>query len=161
MHYDASSCDNFKLLADVKYQQERSQKILEIRDLRLSRPADSTHRMESVCRLITTEIGEGHGYHRDCYKKVGQTDTISTFDLGVCMKALPLIWNNPDKYKNHIVIVGTFHLVCAYFKMVGKKMADSWLSDVLLEAGLIGSGSVHGYLVENIMRGLCIVIRYC
>ena len=62
------------------------------------------------------------------------------------MKALPLIWNDPDKYKNHIVMVGTFHLVCAYFKMVGKKMAGSGLSDVLLEAGLIGSGSVHGVL---------------
>ena len=61
------------------------------------------------------------------------------------MKALPLIWNDPDKYKNHIVMVGTFHLVCAYFKMVGKKMAGSVLSD-LLEAGLIGPGSVHGVL---------------
>ena len=67
VHYDASSCDNFKLLADVRIQQERFQKILEIRDLRLSQPADSTHRMESVYRLIPTEIGEGHGYHRDCY----------------------------------------------------------------------------------------------
>ena len=79
-------------------------------------------------------------------REVGQTYTISTFDLGVCMKALPLIWNDPEKYKNHIVMVGTFHLVCAYFKMVGKKMAGSGLSDVLLEAGLIGSGSVHGVL---------------
>ena len=73
-------------------------------------------------------------------------NAIATFDLGVGMKALPLIWNVPDKYKNHIVMVGTFHLVCAYFKMVGKKMAGSGLSDVLLEAGLIGSGSVHGVL---------------
>ena len=63
VHYDASSCDNFKLLADMKNQQERFQKILEIRDLRLSHPADSTQRLESVCRLIPTEIGEGHGYH--------------------------------------------------------------------------------------------------
>ena len=67
VHYDASSCDNFTLLADVKNQQERFQKIIKIRDLRLSQPTDSTHKMESVCRLIPTEIGEGHGYHRDCY----------------------------------------------------------------------------------------------
>ena len=46
------------------------------------------------------------------------------------MKALPLVWNDPEKYKNHIVMVGTFHLVCAYFKTVGKKMAGSGLSDV-------------------------------
>ena len=61
------------------------------------------------------------------------------------MKALSSIWNDPDKYKNHIVMVGTFHLVCAYFKMVGKKMTGSGLS-VLLEPELIGSGSVHGVL---------------
>ena len=79
-------------------------------------------------------------------REVGQTYTINTFDLGVCMKALPLIWNDPERYKNHIVMVGTFHLVCAYFKMVGKKMAGSGLSDALLEAGLIGSGSVNGVL---------------
>ena len=54
VHYDASSCDNFTLLAE-----ERFQKIIKIRDFRLSQPTDSTHRMESVCRLIPTEIGEG------------------------------------------------------------------------------------------------------
>ena len=62
------------------------------------------------------------------------------------MKALPLIWNDPEKYQNHIVMVGTFHLICAYLKMVGKKLAGSGLGDVLLESGLIGSGSVHGVL---------------
>ena len=44
-------------------------------------------------------------------------------------------------------MVGAFHLVCAYFKMVGKKMAGSGLFDVLLEAGLVGSDSVHGVLI--------------
>ena len=61
-------------------------------------------------------------------------------------ESTPLGLDDPGKYKNHIVMVGTFHLVCAYFKTVGKKMAGSGLSDVLLEAGLIGTGSVHGVL---------------
>ena len=54
-------------------------------------------------------------------KEVGQTYTVTTFDLGVCMKAFPIIWNNPGKYEDHIVMIGTFHLICAYLKMVGKK----------------------------------------
>lgn len=62
------------------------------------------------------------------------------------MTAYPLVRNNPQKYKNHIILIGTFHLVCAYVKMVGKKMAGSGLSDVLLEAGLTGSGSIQGVL---------------
>ena len=76
-------------------------------------------------------------------KEVGQEYTVTTFDLGVCMKAYPLIWNQPDKYRKHIIMVGTFHLVGAYLKMIGKKMAGSGLSDVLIETGLIGSGSIQ------------------
>ena len=64
-------------------------------------------------------------------KEVKQEYTVTTFDLGVCMKAYPLIWNQPDKYRKHNIMVGTFHLVGVYLKMIGKKMAGSGLSDVL------------------------------
>ncbi len=76
--------------------------------------------------------------------EVGQEYVITTFDLGVCMKAYPLIWNQPQRFEKHIVLIGTFHLVCAYLKMIGKKMNGSGLSDVLLEADLITSGSLKG-----------------
>ena len=82
-------------------------------------------------------------YAEKATEEVGQTYTVTTFDLGVCMKAFPIIWNNPGKYKDHIVMIGTFHLICAYLKVVGKKMAGSGLSDIMLEAGLIGTGSIH------------------
>ncbi len=85
-------------------------------------------------------------YSEEATKEVGQRYTISTFDLGVCMKAYPLIWKNPERYKDHIIMIGSFHVVCAYMKMVGKKMDGSGLSDVLLEAGLVTSGSVPGIL---------------
>ena len=62
------------------------------------------------------------------------------------MKAYPLIWNNPERYKNRIVMIGTFHIICTYFKMIGKKMNGSGLSDVLLESSLIVSGSLQGVL---------------
>ena len=77
-------------------------------------------------------------------QEVGQEYTITTFDLGVCMKAYPLIWNEPEMYQKHVILIGTFHLTCAYFHMIGKKMDSCGLSDVLLEAGLVGSGTVYG-----------------
>ena len=46
--------------------------------------------------------------------------------ISVCMKAYPLVWNNPVRYEKHIVLIGTFHLGCAYMKMVGKK-GKKWL----------------------------------
>ena len=79
-------------------------------------------------------------------KKVGQKYVVTTFDLGVCMKAYPIIWNQPKKFEDHINMIGTFHVVCTYFKMIVKKMEGTGLSDILLEAGLIGSGSVTGVM---------------
>ena len=78
--------------------------------------------------------------------EVGQDYVITTFDLGVCMKAFPLIRNKPEVYKNHIILMGTFHVVCAYFKMIGKKMDGSGLSEILHEAGFVSSGSVKAVL---------------
>jgi len=62
------------------------------------------------------------------------------------MKAYPLVWNSPQKYEKHIILIGTFHLVCAYMKMIGKKMAGTGLRDVLVEAGLISGGSLDGVI---------------
>ncbi len=47
------------------------------------------------------------------------------------MKAYPIIWNQPKKFEDHIIMIGTFHAVCAYFKMIGKKMEGTGLSDIL------------------------------
>ena len=77
---------------------------------------------------------------------MSQENTITTYDLGVVMKALPIIWNDPERYNKHVILVGTFHLLCAYMKMLGEKMAGSGLSDILLEAGLISGGSLTGVM---------------
>ena len=78
--------------------------------------------------------------------EVGQKYVKTTFDLGVCMKAYPILWNWPERYSNHIVLLGSFHLACAFMNMIGKKMAGSGWTDFLLEADLVGSGSVHGVI---------------
>ena len=63
-------------------------------------------------------------YSEEASKEVGQSIVITTFDLGVSMKAYPLVWNSQEKYKNHIIMIGTFHLILAYFKMIEKKCLD-------------------------------------
>lgn len=57
------------------------------------------------------------------------------------MKAYTITWNNHERYQNHIILRETFHLECAFMKMDG-----SGFSDILLEARLIGSGSLKGVL---------------
>ena len=60
-------------------------------------------------------------YSEEASKEVVQQYIITTFDLGVCMKAYPLIWNHSQRYENHVVMICTFHLACAYMKMLAKK----------------------------------------
>ena len=38
--------------------------------------------------------------------EVGQEYVLNTFDLGVIMKAMPLVWTNPEKYTKHIITPG-------------------------------------------------------
>ena len=62
------------------------------------------------------------------------------------MKAYPLIWNNPERFQKHIVMIGSFHVICAYLKMLGKKVNGTGLEDIFVEAGLITTGSLQGVI---------------
>ena len=85
---------------------------------------------------------------KNASREFGQKYAVTTFDFGVCMKAYPTIWKNPEFYDNHIVMIESFHLICAYLKIIGKKMNESGLADVLLEAGVMSVGSIN-----NVMSG--------
>ena len=98
-------------------------------------------------------------YAREATKEVGQKYTITTFDLGVCMKAYPIIFNHPERFKKHIVLIGTFHLTMAYFKMLGKKLEGSGIEDIILEAGLSRSESIQAIMTGKIMNVHFIAIK--
>jgi hypothetical protein len=93
-----------------------------------------------------TAVQECLHYSEEASKEVGQHYVITTFDLGACMKAYPLVWNSARRYEDHIIMIGTFHLACGYLKMLGKKMDGTGLADILLKAGLISSGSLNGVI---------------
>ncbi|KAG1662736.1 hypothetical protein GQR58_020782 [Nymphon striatum] len=83
----------------------------------------------------------------DATLEVGQKYILSTFDLGGCMKALPLIWKFPEEYKNHVITPGPFHTVMNYIGMLtGHKCMGSGYSEILLEAGLVTSGCLKSVL---------------
>ena len=79
--------------------------------------------------------------------EVGQKYFLSTFDLGGCMKALPLIWKFPEEYKNHVVTLGSFHTVMSNIGMLAShKCMGSGYSEILLESGLVISGCLKSVL---------------
>ena len=77
----------------------------------------------------------------DATLEVGQKYFFSIFELGDCMKALPLIWKFPEEYKNHVVTLEPFHTVMKYIGMLtSHKCMGSGYSQILLESGLGISG---------------------
>ena len=56
-------------------------------------------------------------FAEEATKEVGQEYTITTFNPGVCMKAYPIIWNWPERYKCHIVMIGTSHLTFVFLEI--------------------------------------------
>ena len=83
----------------------------------------------------------------DATMEVGQEYVLNTFDLGGCMKALPLIWKFPDEYRKHVVTPGPFHTGMNYMGMVtGHKCRGSGYAEMLIEAELITSGCLASVL---------------
>ena len=68
------------------------------------------------------------------------------FPSSTCWYAWTTKFNNQAEYDKHIILIGTFHLVCACMKMIGKRVNGSGLSDILLEAELMSSCSLQGVL---------------
>ena len=58
---------------------------------------------------------------------VGQKYPIITFDLGVVLKAMPIIWDKPDLYRNHIILIGLFYANMNYMHMIGSSSSRSLL----------------------------------
>ena len=82
-------------------------------------------------------------------KAIDQKYTINTSDLGVYMKALPLILTFPDKLKEHVVILGLFHTEMNFIGMLtNHKMRGSGYAEIIEEAWLDTKGCI-----KNVLNG--------
>ena len=81
---------------------------------------------------------------------IGQVYTINTFDLGACMKVLPVQWFKPDELKKHITLIGPFHTIMNKMGMLQKhKMAGTGYAKLLIESKLVSSGRLKKTLSGN------------
>ena len=77
---------------------------------------------------------------------LGQHDVILVFDQAIYAKALEVLWQNKDQFQRLVVRIGSFHTICAFLAAIGKRFGDAGLADVLMESGIVGSGSVAGVI---------------
>lgn len=75
-----------------------------------------------------------------------QSDAIVVLDQAIYAKALEVIWQDKEEFSHIVLRLGTFHIICAFMSAIGKRFGDAGLSDVLLESGVVGAGSISGVL---------------
>lgn len=85
-------------------------------------------------------------------EEVGQPYTINTFDLGVVMKACPIVWKYEEEFSKHVILIGKFHTAMNYIgKLTGRKCGDphrswprnQWLPEKHSERQIILQGSLQ------------------
>ena len=60
-------------------------------------------------------------------QEVGQKYAITTFDLGVCMKAYPILWKSPDFYSDQICHDRVLSPVLRLFENDWKENEGIWI----------------------------------
>ena len=88
--------------------------------------------------------------------ELGQRDVVIVFDQAIYAKALEIVWQNPQRFKCVVFRMGTFHTVCMFLSVIGKKFSGAGLEDVLIESGIVATGSVcQLYPNESIITAIC------
>lgn len=59
----------FTKFSDLRDADERFRSICEVRDIRLTQPADSVNRQQHICDQIPLHYEGSQGYHRECYQR--------------------------------------------------------------------------------------------
>lgn len=69
-----------------------------------------------------------------------------TYDLAIAKVALQIQATEKPTFDNLFIHLGPFHIMMAYFKVLGKVIIDCGLPNVMVESNLIAMGSLHGFL---------------
>ena len=70
--------------------------------------------------------------------------------------ALEVLWQNKDQFQRLAIRIGSFHTICAFLAAIGKRFGDAGLADVLMESGIVASGSVAGVIEgRHYNRAIC------
>lgn len=67
------------------------------------------------------------------------------FDQAFYAKAADVLWKNA-KFSKIVLRMGTFHTLCNFLSIIGKRFGSAGLRDIAVESGVIAEGSITGVL---------------
>ena len=68
------------------------------------------------------------------------------FDMAIYLKAQEIRWNDKILHDRVVVRLGEFHTAMSYLGVIGRRFGSAGLSDILVEADIIGQGSINSVL---------------
>lgn len=69
-----------------------------------------------------------------------------TYDLGIAKIAFQIQSSEKPRFDNLFIHMGGFHTMSSFFKAIGKFIDGSGICEVLVDAGLLASGSINGLI---------------
>ena len=75
-----------------------------------------------------------------------QEDVIIVFDQAIYAKGLEILWKHTNEFQRVVLRMGAFHVSCVFLAVIGKRFGDAGLRDLMIESGIVGTGSVNGVL---------------
>ena len=100
----------------------------------------SPTQMEAVKSILTRSIKYADVLHLAV--------VVLVFDQAIYAKAQKIIWEDEteDWKKRLVVRLGGFHTKRSYLSCIGIRYKDAGLTDIIIESGLVASGSVKGVM---------------
>ena len=79
-------------------------------------------------------------------KEANMKYTHIVMDCGAAMKMFHVIWNNVERFAKVIIHLGDFHLMQAFFGVIGLYVKGSGFEDIVYQLGLCQPGSMNAML---------------
>ena len=76
--------------------------------------------------------------------QIGIESIVLVCDQAIYAKAIEVAWADQEKFEPIILRLGTFHTICTFLAVIGKRFADAGLRDIAIESAAIAEGSVKG-----------------
>ncbi|KAG1693158.1 Complement component receptor 1-like protein [Nymphon striatum] len=81
-----------------------------------------------------------------CAEECGQPYGVVTYDLDVAKRAVKIQVAERPRFDNIFIMFGSFHLQMCLFRAIGKLIKESGMVEMLVEANVLASGSLNGFL---------------
>lgn len=85
-------------------------------------------------------------YAKEVAVKTGQPDVVVTLYQAIYAKAQDILWSKCDEFSNVVLRMGAFHTAMTFMAVIGKHFADAELASLMVESGVLASGSVSAVL---------------